>query len=485
MTTTNTLAGGSALGGDRSFAMRLLVAVLGLLVISAALRLFHLGRWPFAGDELATLIELKSLFGMISLSPDSVFARLPQVIPLGYAFIGTGVALFGETEFGSRLAPALLGAATPVAIFLILRRDRSLLFPLIVGALVALWPDHLFFSQNARYYSLAMLLAFVAVALGARSIEPGEIRAFGWACAVVVVGLFAHTLVVLVLPLICIGVWLGHKVERRPVPLFFYAASAVAGAILLVLGWFFLRPRLQGWNAQQEWGYGSLHAVLSAVNSLGWPWALLAATGTLLLLARWRDGRSVYWLVGLAGLAAALLVLPRVVVFHPGYGTFFMLPAFVAVAVATVAIADTLGRLSRPAGALWPIMVAALALPSVASHFVDGTRPDFRAAAAYVRENWRPGDRWAGNPPEYLDHYGGGLAPALTLPLGAQFLPTIQQLATGPGRVWFVIPSSRRGYGPELQAWLMQNLHLRQRVSPTRFDYHQLAVDVFLYTPAP
>ena len=149
--------------GQKTF----LAAVL-LLLLASALRFYDLGKWPYAGDEFATLVEERVLFDGQVVPHESPVYRLPHAIPLGYLPIHVSHTLFGESERGTRVVVALLGSLTVVLVFLLLNGALSRTTAVVTALLLALMPMHILFSQMTRFYILAALLSFAALIAGAR-----------------------------------------------------------------------------------------------------------------------------------------------------------------------------------------------------------------------------------------------------------------------------------------------------------------------------
>jgi hypothetical protein len=94
---------------------------------------------------------------------------LPRLIPASYAILESGYRLFGREEFGSRTMPAIFGTLHVAMVFLFGTRLHGRRFGLILSLLVALWPEHIFHSQQNRFYMFAMCgstLAFFLATLG-------------------------------------------------------------------------------------------------------------------------------------------------------------------------------------------------------------------------------------------------------------------------------------------------------------------------------
>src|SRR5262249_21651060 len=146
-------------------------------------------------------------------------------------------------------------------------------------------------------------------------------------------------------------------------------------AILFVLFLFYMKPLIQGWNQEAEWGYSVGHSVLASVNILGWPLTLLAALGLLLMFEE-RSSRRWYWLACVCGWAGITVLLPLFIPYHPWYAFPYALSGLV---LAGLAISDIYERL-RPtrhlSSTLWLCIALGFNLPSLISHFADGSRED-------------------------------------------------------------------------------------------------------------
>jgi predicted membrane-bound mannosyltransferase len=112
-----------------------------ITLIAAALRFYKLGEWSFWGDEVFT----------IGFQEDGFSKSLTTSLIHGI----TG--WLGVTEWTARLVPALIGVlSTPIFYFLI-KRVFSFPVALFAALLLAVSPWHLYWSQNARFYTLLLL----------------------------------------------------------------------------------------------------------------------------------------------------------------------------------------------------------------------------------------------------------------------------------------------------------------------------------------
>src|SRR5262249_55545408 len=147
------------------------------------------------------------------------------------------------------------------------------------------------------------------------------------------------------------------------------------------------------------------HAILGGVKRLGIPTALLTGVGFVWMFqirypARW------FWVVWVSGWAATLVIFPLAVVYHPAYSFPF---AFAPLAVAGYAVGEIarclLARGGRASAVAWVAAACLFNLPTLVSHYADGSRHDHRGAAQYVAAVRQPGEAVAAVSPANLAHY--------------------------------------------------------------------------------
>lgn len=155
------------------------MSVVVLTAIGAGLRFATLDRQSFWLDELVTVSLLRQGFGdMLGQIPET------EATPYLYYVLGWAWAsVFGLGEIGLRSLSALAGtAAIPVAYgagaALVSRRVG-----LVAAALVAVNPFLVWYSQEARSYSLLALLGAFSVWLFALAIRSDRRALAGWAVA--------------------------------------------------------------------------------------------------------------------------------------------------------------------------------------------------------------------------------------------------------------------------------------------------------------
>jgi hypothetical protein len=453
-----------------------------LCLIAGGLRFYRLGDWPFHRDELPTLDEAASLFQPLDHPPTTQLERLPRIVPLGYTLLAAGYECFGRDEYGSRVMGALFGVLNVLFVFLLLDRTLGRSTALVTALLLALWPEHIYRSQENRYYMFASVFASLSMLLGWLAVE----RQSRWWLLGACVAAMAAVLCQTVLGLLFAGLFVAivaagwaagdFAAARRLLPVLIGA-----GFVALVFFVVYLLPLMRGWNAGETWGYGLGHSLAAAVSQLGWPIALLALVGAALAVqaggpANW------YWLSWTAVWAGVTLVIPLVAIYHPAYAFPFSLGVLVLAARAVVLVAESLQLRGAVVAGCWMLAACAFNLPSLISHYRDGSCVDFRTAARYVADHWEEGDQVAAFSPTLLKHYS---SPEME-PIGispSQPIRSLEKIAAESKRLWIVVPNSRAGHPEALQQWLGSHCIQPFRARKLRFDYYENVAEVYLYEP--
>lgn len=460
---------------------RPLVFAMAIAVLAAALRFYDLGVWPFSGDETASLHEEDVLFHSVRVPQDSQAYRLPHLIPVSYLALHISHVLFGRDEWGTRVVVALLGVFSVVLVYWLLNGSLSRTVATVTAVLVALLPQHVLHSQETRFYMVAAFFSFATLLAGARILGPRSVRYAVMAVCAAFAAALAHTLLVVLLPLVLLAVYFATCAQDQTVPRDTWIVFAVAGIGMALLFVLHILPLLKGWNGHETWGYSVTHALLASVVMIGWPLALVSIVGLALMVSE-RTPQGYYWAVCYLGWLGATVALPLVIPYHAEYVFPLVLGALVAAAYAIVVIYELLKKRAALAAYAWLGLSCLCNLPALASHYVDGSRWNVRDAAAYVRKNWVSGDRVAGDALGLFRYYGAGCCePAIPIAPGS--ISELTRLVADGGRLWIVLESTRSGLDPDVQRWLFDCAVHKLSVGGRRFDDAQFSVEVYLARP--
>ncbi len=280
----------------RPFERRHLVVLGAITFVAIVSRLFRLGDWSFWVDEAHTFRDVTSSWSSFW---DSGVSRYP----LGYVtlrgLLDLGL-LRGTTEGWLRLPFAFFGILSVPTLALFGRAVVGRRAALLAALLLALSPWHIYWSQNARGYSMAVFFALLSAFAGFRAVSVGSSRLALLAVGLSVVSGLTHPSGFLLLgtlgTLVLWRVWVDGELRRawqRPQILI------PAGLLMLgVLAW--LLPAVVT-AATKKPGFSSLH-LAQTLAWFGSPAFLVAA------------GAGAVAAVGLAARRVAAFLLAWVVV---------------------------------------------------------------------------------------------------------------------------------------------------------------------------
>jgi len=155
--------------------------VAGLTAGAAVLRFATLGAQAYHHDEVVTASRVLRADFIHAMEAVGFSESAP---PLYYALAWFWTQLTGTGEVGLRSVSALVGVATVPVAYLLGAELRGRRTGLFAAAFVAVNPMLLWYSQEARGYSLLALLTAVAALYFVRALERGRRRDLtGWGAA--------------------------------------------------------------------------------------------------------------------------------------------------------------------------------------------------------------------------------------------------------------------------------------------------------------
>lgn len=464
------------------------LAAAGLMVSGLLLRVFRFSRWPLEENEVFTLRD--SLFNFSLSGPK------PLIFALNHYFVAPWHAL---DEAGLRLLPVIFGIAAIPALYLLVRRAFDDTSALLIAFLVTVSPWHLYWSQFARYYSLVFLLtgvASLAVYIGVTERKGGWIGASLalWPLAVLAhpsASLVLGGLFVWALGVVALRAYNSGEYRKRHV----YVIASVAIILVVATTWK-LAPVLQYWfERAHSWGHGPLALFLSYADSATLSVMVLAGAGMVWLF---RNEQTVAWFVacgaGIPLMAGAVLTTAMPI------STGYLFATYPLVLLAGAVLLAALWQKARPGGLSFIALAVILSLvvadagPKVVSHYMDGGRPDIRAAAEFLERKAADGDVVLSDQHKVTLHYLDEDLPVS--PFGRTEQPPDRVIADAPHpseeevrspserRLWIVVEIRRRGGFNELGLgrsadWIHRRCWQRASFGRPRLDYKVNRVEVY------
>lgn len=444
--------------------------LLGLVtLVAAALRLYMLGEWSFWGDEMIT-VKNAHQFSELSLMKR----------PLSMMLIYTSLSYLGTSEWSTRLVPALAGILTIPILYVPIRKMFGPAVALLAGLLLAVSPWHLYWSQNARFYSMMLLLYTLALVTFYFGIE--EDRPWYLILSLFFLGLATWERLTALLLIPVLVAYLGllailpfekpAGLRWRNVGLYFLP-GLVPG---LFLAWPYIREP-ERWLARFGWVNISPFWVLGGVvYYIGIPAICMGAMGVLYLLLK-RDRASL--LLGL-GAAVPLVTIVVIAMFQYTANRYVFVSLTSWLILAAVAVRELLAQTEKnakilAAGALVVLLAAPLGENVLYYQYQHGNRDNWKAAFAWVKQHKQAGDLLVVANPRLAEYY----LHEKSLSMGSVNLERIGQSGQ---RVWFVEDLNVQWKSPRVLQWLRQNAR-----EVANMDVHVRArnfkMRVYLYEP--
>lgn len=132
-----------------------------ITLLAVILRFYKLGDWSFWIDEISTINRAQIHYGNI----EAVVGNIPPSrvwIPLSTILTAGTLNAIGVNEWSARLISAIIGVLSIPILYFPTKRVFGWQVALIAALLLAVSPWHLYWSQNARFYTSLMLFYSLA-----------------------------------------------------------------------------------------------------------------------------------------------------------------------------------------------------------------------------------------------------------------------------------------------------------------------------------
>lgn len=410
-----------------------------ITLLAIFLRFYKLGTWSFWGDEVFTLSSRSDGF-IPSLTTRLIHATTTHL---------------GVNEWNARLIPAMVGLITIPLLFILVAKTFGNDVGLISSALLATSTWHIYWSQNARFYTL--LLLFYSLALFTFHIGLEKDRPWCLALSLIFLGLAIQErlIALMLLPVIIIYLFLlfVFKIEKpmglrlRNLVIFF------APAIFTAL--FFTTPilaNLSDWIA----GFGRINTnpvwlSLGLVYYIGLPLFCMASFGVLYLCIQ-RDRAGLFF-----GLSAAVPPAAIMIISLSNYAAnrYFFISLTSWILLASLASLELLKTQNGKKKLLAIGVLVLLVLTNLGEDYLyyqyqNGNREDARAAYELIKDQANVDDLIFAANPELAGYYLSQQVSSIS-EFDERML-TNQDLQT-----WFVIDMTTEELFPNKYEWIKEH----------------------------
>lgn len=320
-----------------------------LLIVLAgfAVRFYQLGNWSIWIEENHLLRDVQ-----IYMESFSVILGNPR--PLYYLLVLPIFKIWGVTLTGARALSAFIGSITLVAVYILTQKSLGRRSALVATILLAIAPWHLFWSQNARFYTLLLFFFGLSYVCFFLALETDKLVYKLGAILFMGLAVLSHTIGALLLPLF-VTHYLVLKLSPGEKPkglkwqnILPYVVLPLVGYVLIEL----FRVYFVGTNTLTNElyvkfinsetasfkGYSKRPWVMisSVLYSIGFPLAVMSAYGAFDLLFVMRKRESYLLVLGAYLPYSILIVLTAFIESTTNRYAFMILPFWVVLAASGV-----------------------------------------------------------------------------------------------------------------------------------------------------
>ncbi|HET9830728.1 MAG TPA: hypothetical protein VFP91_03440 [Vicinamibacterales bacterium] len=350
---------------------QLWLAVALVALVAALLQSYGISKWPMADDEVPSLVEM----GLIKVDaqafsvPASQIGRLPRATPVWYRSQRFLIDHLPKSDVSYRASSVVYSVLTSIIIFLGAARWRGLWFGAAMALVMNTCSLFVYLAQLDRFYSLPLLLMVTAFAL--MWIRASDVWIIPSIAVLSGLAVLSHNVTLALFGLAFGASCCLFVVRLASIRLVARSAAALVPALLIYV--FYLRPLVSGWASTGN----PTPVLVSYVAYVTIPVLALALLGGWLTTVRRNDPVMLWWLLIFVAGVGLMQVAP--ISWNPRYFIFFLPATWFLAAHAVDHVAAMLG--SVPNRLAWYACVMVLFAPSLLSHYVDGSRHDYRQAA--------------------------------------------------------------------------------------------------------
>jgi mannosyltransferase len=433
-----------------------------ITLFAMALRFYRLGEWSFWIDEIFTINHAIHHFSSIEL----LLKNIPPSrnwIPISVIMNALVLNLWGINEWTARLTPAIIGILTIPVLYFPTRKIFGSRIALISLLLLAVSPWHLFWSQNARFYTSLMLfytLALFAFHFGIEEDKPRYLLIF---FVLVYLAASERLSALFIFPVVLVylaSLWALRFDKPKGLnfrnlliitsPIFIGSTIELYSRIVNGESRFFADF---SWFFQYQVD-DPFRLLVFVGNNLGIPLLFMALFSGFFLL-RGRSRLGLLMLIS-AVVPLLLLILANLFIFTKDRYVFITLFSWITLAVAGVdEIASSLKGNSKWLAVGVFFVFFTFALNNVLLYYQanHGDRLPWKSAFSSVEEHAREQDVIVAFWPQFHPYYAAR-------PISAYEDVDLQSILASHKRYWFVLDSETIWTNGEVKIWLESNAEL-------------------------
>ena len=463
------------------------VGLLLITILAAALRFYKLGAWSFWIDEIFTINHAVRHFGNIGLLLDHI-PPARNWVPMSVILTAQVLNLLGINEWSARLVSVVIGVFTIPMLYFPLRKIFGNQVMLIALLLLAISPWHIFWSQNARFYTSLLLLSTLALFAFFYIIEHDRPVFLLLFYVLLYLASSERLTVFLIVPVIfgyIFSLWVlpiekPKGLNRKTVllsvlPLILFALLEVCRSAFL--GSSLTISILDTFSGQPN--TTPLRLTLSIIYRISVPVFILGLFGGIYTITtKQRAGLFVFISATLPVLV--LIVLSMFMFTVDRYIFITLLPWLILCAMAVKELFFQAKRFAvlLPFGVLMIFLFSSMSDIYLYYQFQNGNRPNWKDAYGYVERNIESGDIVYTTGYQLGEYY----LPAADNRYINSFEPA--NLAENESiSYWFVIDESIGGVNPDIYSWI-QDFSTLVRSEEVYLPGKSMSIRIYQYSSA-
>ncbi len=427
-------------------------------LIGAVLRFYKLGEWSFWIDEIYTIDHALHNYGDLS----NILDNIPPArnwVPSSVILTAQILNVLGVSEWSARLVSAVIGILSIPILYFPMKKIFGNQLTLVALLLLAVSPWHIFWSQNARFYTSLMLLSTLALFAFYFGLKTGRLRYLLLFYILFYLASSERVFAFFILPVVIfyiLSLWI-LPMEKSKVQIKKMAFLLLVPIIAFIL-FEISRYVMSGSSITKsifdtffdQVNTTPLRLTLSITYKIGVPVFSLSFFSGVYILTR-RHPASLLVVIG-AALPIILLIFLSVNFF--AVDRYIFMTLFMWLILAAVGVnelfqhTDGLAKL-LPLGVLSILLFSSMGEIYLYYQFQNGNRPNWKEAYTFVKQNIRDGDIIYATSPPVGDYY----LPEANIRDINNFDPA-RITTRESNNVWFVIDENTGSVEPEVSSWI-------------------------------
>jgi hypothetical protein len=419
-----------------------------ITVLAAVLRIYKLGEWSFWYDEIFTLRDVSRIFELSATNQ-----QVSRWLIFG------AVNFLGTNEFNTRLVPALVGILSVPILYFPTRKLTNIPTALMFGLFLAISPWHLYWSQNARFYTTLLLFYTLGLFLIHFAFEEDKPWYLVFALFFFGLAVMEREFAAMLVPVVAVyllGIWLlpfekpsGFRARNILIVL-------IPTLLMVAVGSYRYIANPGAWYQGFGWINNNPIWILSGITFyIGVPFICVGLVTAVYFLLK--KDRGIFILAVAAILPGLVIILLSMIQYTANRYVFVSLTSWLILAAFGV---WELFKLNRDrawilvSGILLILLLFPMGENVLYYRYQNGNRDDWKGAFELVSRLKEPDDLVVVTEKRMVDYY-------LDEDVGVNFNDLdYETLAESDLRYWFIEDNNLGEKNPEILAWVAENSDL-------------------------